>query len=109
MQRLCGRDVFCNRGHDVPLVPRIFFYCTDRELRAGSLHVQCRLQWGQWRSVHTVRGRNIQAVAGIRPMQLMQRRHVFSSRGIDMPSLFDGLQLACREFHLHLQCWLLGA
>jgi hypothetical protein len=42
-------------------------------------------------------------------MQLMQRKHVFSSRGIDLPSLFDGLQLVCRELHLHLQCGLLGA
>ncbi len=93
----------------MPLVPRIFFYCADREHSGASLQVQCRPQWARWTHVHTVRGRNLQGVAGTRSMQLMQRRHVFSSRGIDMPSLFAGLQFASRELHLHLHCGLLGA
>jgi hypothetical protein len=56
-----------------------------------------------------VPGRNIQGVAGISPMQPMQRKHVFNSWGFDMPFLFARLQLVCAEDKLHLQCGLLGA
>jgi hypothetical protein len=62
-----------------------------------------------WTGVRTVPGRNIQGVAGISLMHHMQRKHVFTSWGIGMPRLFDGLQLVCAEVNLHLQCGLLGA
>ena len=38
------------------------------ELNSGELHMQRRIH-AFWRGVHTVPGRNIQGVAGIRPVQ----------------------------------------
>ncbi len=71
------------------------------QLNSGELRMQRRTH-AFWRGVRTVPGRNIQGVAGISPMQPMQRRHVFSSRGIGMPRVFAKLQLVCAEDNLHL-------
>jgi hypothetical protein len=42
-------------------------------------------------------------------MQPMQRKHLFSSRGIGMPRLFVSLELSTRKLHVQLQGGLLGA
>ncbi len=57
------------------------------------LHLQRRIQVDFW-GVLSVRDRKLQAVAGIRLVHPMRRRHVFNSWGIDMPRLFARLQLA---------------
>ena len=78
------------------------------ELNFVELRMQRRTH-AFWTGVRTLPGRNIQGVTGISPMQRMQHKHVFNSWGIGMPRLFAGLQLACAEDKLHLQCGLLGA
>ena len=78
------------------------------ELNSAELHMQRRIHVF-WSGVRTVLGRNIQGVAGISPMQPMQRKHVFNSWGIGMPRLFARLQLVCAEDNLLLQSGLLGA
>ena len=77
------------------------------ELNSVELHLRRRIH-AFWRGVHTVHGRNIQGVAGTRPVQRLQRKHVFNSWGIGMPRLSVRLQLVLAEDNLHLQCWLLG-
>jgi hypothetical protein len=79
------------------------------ELNFVELRMQRRTH-AFWTGVRTVPGRNFQGVAGISPMQLMLRKHVFDRCwGIGMPRLFARLQLVCAEDNLHLQCGLLGA
>jgi hypothetical protein len=78
------------------------------ELNFVELHLRRRIH-AFWSGVHTVHGRNIQGVAGSRPMQRLQRKHVFNRWGIGMPRLFAKLQLVCAEDNLHLQSGLLWA
>ncbi len=83
-------------------------YLVSGELKSDELRMQSRTH-AFGRGVRTVLGRNIQGVAGISPMQRMQRKHVFNGWGFDMPPLFARLQIVCAEDKLHLQCWLFGA
>jgi hypothetical protein len=86
------------------------------ELHSDELHLQRSIlgdDYGRWRGLRGVRGRPVQGVDRSRPMQRMQRTHVFNRcwgiSGFDLSPLFAGLQIASRELNLHLQCGLLGA
>ena len=84
-------------------------YLVSGELNSDELHMQRSIHgddYGRWRGLRGVRGRQIQGVDRIGPMQPMQRTHVFDRcwgiSGFDLSPLFARLQVSSRELNLHL-------